>query len=236
MPKFNLLFLPLSALILPSLLCAAPSLVSLANTKAPQLQRVSAISPLRFEPNVGQAGADVRYIPLQYTSSGQINAIIPYDIPANTPQSAVILRGNRVSSVVQVPLADTLPAVFTTDQSGKGQGAILNNSDGRLFDASNPAHVGDAAVIYCTGLGTVDSTVPAGSASPGSPLANSVNAVSVTIGGKPAQVLYHGLSPGFAGLYQVNVFVSDGVTPGNAVRVVLTSAGRSGGTVTMAIR
>jgi hypothetical protein len=62
MPKFNLLFLPLSALILPSLLCAAPSLVSLANTKAPQLQRVSAISPLRFEPNLGQADPQVRYI------------------------------------------------------------------------------------------------------------------------------------------------------------------------------
>jgi uncharacterized protein (TIGR03437 family) len=177
-----------------------------------------------------------RKLPLQYTSSGQINAIIPYDIPANTPQSAVILRGNRVSSVVQVPLADTLPAVFTTDQSGKGQGAILNNSDGRLFDATNPAHAGDAAVIYCTGLGTVDSTVPAGSASPGNPLANTVNGVSVTIGGKPAQVLYHGLSPGFAGLYQVNVFVPDDIAPGNAVPVVLTSAGRSGGTVTMAIR
>jgi uncharacterized protein (TIGR03437 family) len=175
-------------------------------------------------------------LPLQYTSSGQINAIIPYDIPANAVHSAVVLRGNRQSSVVQVPLADTLPAVFTTDNNPKGQGAILNNSDGRVFDASNPAHAGDFAVIYCTGLGAVDSKVPAGSASPGSPPANTVNPVSVTIGGMTARVLFNGLSPGFAGLYQVNVQVPDGIPPGNTVPVVLTSAGRSGGTVTMAIR
>jgi uncharacterized protein (TIGR03437 family) len=175
-------------------------------------------------------------LPLQYTSSGQINAIIPYDIPANASHSAVVLRGNRQSAVVQVPLADTLPAVFTTNQSGKGQGAILNNFDGRVFDASNPAHAGDAAVIYCTGLGAVDSTVAAGSASPGSPPANTVNPVTVMIGGIPARVLFNGLSPGYAGLYQVNVIVPDGITPGDAVPVVLTSAGRSGGTVTMAIR
>jgi uncharacterized protein (TIGR03437 family) len=175
-------------------------------------------------------------LPLQYTSSGQINAIIPYDIPANVPHSAVVLRGNRQSSVVQVQIADTLPAVFTTDNNPKGQGAILNNADGRVFDASNPAHAGDFAVIYCTGLGTVNSTVPAGSASPGSPAATTVNAVTVTIGGINAQVLFNGLSPGYAGLYQVNVKVPDGITPGDTVPVVLTSAGRSGGTVTMAIR
>jgi hypothetical protein len=60
------------ALILPALnLCAAPAattvfrkpaIASLADPKAPQLQRLSAISPLRFEPNMGQAGPEVRYI------------------------------------------------------------------------------------------------------------------------------------------------------------------------------
>src|SRR5205807_7972025 len=58
----------LCASILPALLCAAPPVVRTApialtaNPKVPQLQRVSAISPLRFEPNMGQAGSEVRYI------------------------------------------------------------------------------------------------------------------------------------------------------------------------------
>src|SRR5712692_10933257 len=58
--------------LLVTLLCAAPpattvlrkpSIASpITNPKAPQLQRVSAISSLRFEPNLGQAGPEARYI------------------------------------------------------------------------------------------------------------------------------------------------------------------------------
>src|SRR5216684_3308753 len=63
--------LRLSASILAPLLCAAhpattrfraPSIASVRDPKVPQLQRVSPISPLRFEPNVGQASPEVRYI------------------------------------------------------------------------------------------------------------------------------------------------------------------------------
>src|SRR5229473_900941 len=39
-----------------------PSITPVRDPKIPQLQRISAISPLRFEPNVGQAGPEVRYI------------------------------------------------------------------------------------------------------------------------------------------------------------------------------
>src|SRR5438552_17366337 len=63
--------LRLSASILAPLLCAAhpattrfraPSIASVRDPKVPQLQRVSPISPLRFEPNVGQAGPEVQYV------------------------------------------------------------------------------------------------------------------------------------------------------------------------------
>ena len=46
--------------------------------------------------------------------------------------------------------------------------------------------------------------------------------VSVTIGGKQAQVQYAGPLAGVAGMLQVNVVVPDGVDPGPAVPVVLT--------------
>src|SRR5260370_3560181 len=58
--------------LLVTLLCAAPPATTvlrkpsiappITDPKIPQLQRISAISPLRFEPNLGQAGPEVRYI------------------------------------------------------------------------------------------------------------------------------------------------------------------------------
>ena len=76
---------------------------------------------------------------------------------------------------------------------------------------------GDAIVIYCAGLGAVNPPVTAGTAAPSSPPAITTNPVTVTIGGKTAQVFFSGLVGGFAGLYQVNAYVPKGITPGDAV-------------------
>jgi hypothetical protein len=71
---------------------------------------------------------------------------------------------------------------------------------------------------------------------PTSPHSNTVNPVTVTIGGNPAQVLFAGLAPGYAGLYQVNVVVPEGVTPGANVPVILTTAAFSSPPVTVAVQ
>jgi len=63
-----------------------------------------------------------------------------------------------------------------------------------------------------------------------------VNPVTATIGGQPAKVLFAGLAPGFAGLYQVNVVVPTGVTTGADIPVILTTAGFSSTPVTVAIK
>jgi uncharacterized protein (TIGR03437 family) len=90
-------------------------------------------------------------------------------------------------------------------------------------------------VIYCTGLGAVTPPVPAGVPAPASPLSEATG-VSVTIGGVAANASFAGLSPGFAGLYQINAVVPSGVTPGSQVPVVLSVAGQTSPPVTMAIR
>lgn len=74
-----------------------------------------------------------------------------------------------------------------------------------------------SAVNYCVGLGGVDDrSVSAGSESPSSPYANAVIPVSVTLGGHAVpQVLFQGLAPGYAGLYQVNIVIPNGAPAGD---------------------
>jgi len=63
-----------------------------------------------------------------------------------------------------------------------------------------------------------------------------VNEVGVTIGGQAAPVTFSGLTPGYAGLYQVNAVVPSGITTGDAVPVVLSVAGQTSPPVTIAVR
>ena len=52
-----------------------------------------------------------------------------------------------------------------------------------LAQPGTPALVGEEIVIYCTGLGAVTPAVQEGAPAPTTPLSNTVNPVTVTIGG-----------------------------------------------------
>jgi adhesin/invasin len=60
--------------------------------------------------------------------------------------------------------------------------------------------------------------------------------VSITIGGISATVTFAGLAPGFPDLYQVNAVVPSGVVVGPSVPVVLSVAGQTSPTVTLAVQ
>ena len=70
----------------------------------------------------------------------------------------------------------------------------------------------------------------------GSSLSSVLAPVSVTIGGQSAPFLFAGLSPGYVGLYQVNVQLPTGVPSGNAVPVVVTTASLNSNTATIAVQ
>jgi uncharacterized protein (TIGR03437 family) len=178
-------------------------------------------------------------LPLYFTSTKQINAIVPYDIAPNSSQQLIIQSGDALSQPEPVTVAAAQPGVFTQNQSGSGPGAILGQKPGKvaaLNTAANPASAGDALLIFCTGLGTVTPAVAAGSAASTTVLSNTDNPVTVTVGDKDAQVLFAGLAPGFVGLYQVNVLVPTGIAAADDVPVVLTEAGATSAPVTVAIK
>jgi uncharacterized protein (TIGR03437 family) len=180
-----------------------------------------------------------RPLPLYFTSSGQIDAIVPYDIAPNSMQQAIVLNGAASSQPQTVLVGAAQPGVFTQNQSGTGPGAILGQKVGgvaALNTAANPASVGDYLSIYCTGLGTVTPSIAAGAAASYPPLYYTDNTTTVTVGGLDAPVTFSGLAPGYVGLYQVNAQVPAGVTAGPSVPVVVTVAGAPSAPVTVAIK
>jgi uncharacterized protein (TIGR03437 family) len=174
-----------------------------------------------------------RNLPLLYTSDGQVNAQVPFDLTVDTQHQVVIRRDTALSVPEVLTVAPAQPAVFTADQSGRGQGVIFRGN--AVADAANPAHEGDTVVIYCAGLGPVNPPSDAGAPAPVSPLSRLAKPAFVTIGNIPARVDFAGLTPGVAGVYQINAVVPPGVTPGDAVPVIITTSDQSSPPVTMAV-
>ena len=112
-----------------------------------------------------------------------------------------------------------IDALFTLDQSGQGQAAVLNQ-DGTINSPSNPAERGSIMVFFGTGQGLTTPQWDEDDLSP-NPLPKPLNEVVVSIGGKDADVLYAGAAPGLAALIQVNAVVPTDVKPGAAVPVVV---------------
>ncbi|MBI3933834.1 MAG: hypothetical protein HY316_04025 [Acidobacteria bacterium] len=184
------------------------------------------------------AGSDV---PLFYSSSGQINAQLPFDLPANS-RPHVYVRVQRSGSSVEtasvpetITVAAARPAIFTVNQQGTGQGAILNQNSSPN-SPSNPESRGRVVQIFATGLGATNPVVPPGQSSPANPPANTVLLVTAQIGDQPATVQFAGLAPNYVGLYQVNVLVPASAPTGSAVPLVLTQDGVPSNTVTLAIQ
>ena len=171
--------------------------------------------------------------PLFYVQANQINAQVPYAVAGKTSTVMQVAYKGARTDPVTLSVADTAPAIFAL-AGGIGQGAIFNE-DLTLNSASNPAPRGSFMVLYATGEGQ---TVPAGIdgtlAQAPSPVP--LFPVSLSIGGFPADIVFAGSAPGFAGLLQVNARVPMEVFPGSAVSVSLTVGNASSQPgVTMAV-
>jgi uncharacterized protein (TIGR03437 family) len=185
--------------------------------------------PLPVELQGTSVYVDDQELPLFYTSSGQINAQIPYNLNTNSPHQLIVERDGARTIPQTFTLADEQPAIFTTNAGGYGQGVIFGpGPDGKydtntLADSNNPVSIGDYLVIYCSGLGAVTPGVTAGQIPLPYPTDTKVmGQLTVTIGNVPAtNITYEGLNAQYVGLYQVNVQVPEGVQTGNEVPVVI---------------
>ncbi len=156
--------------------------------------------------------------PMIYTSDGQLSAIAPFDLLGRVQTNMTVEYNGMLSAPLTIPVANSQPAIFTSDGSGKGQAAIVNE-DGTLNGPLNPAPRGSVIVFYATGAGRMS---PAGVDGRVAQAVSSLfQTVFVQIGSQRAELLYAGNAPGIVeGVIQVNTKIPQGLTEGlNEVRL-----------------
>ena len=135
----------------------------------------------------------------------QINFQVPFQ--PNTPNIVEVrYQGFSTFAIPQT----VAPGIFILSD---GTPAIQHAADYSLVTESNPAKPGETVVIYGTGLGALSTPVangtPALAADPVLPACGSPVTPSV------GTSLYTGLTPGFVGLYQLNVQLPESLASGN---------------------
>jgi uncharacterized protein (TIGR03437 family) len=193
--------------------------------------------------------------PLFYAGAGgafgdgvfQINYQLPFETAAGTALVEVFYAGKLAASEY-LTVSSAAPGVFTANSYGQGQAVALNqdytlNGDPAANPNAKPESRGRYLVIYANGQGgqLLDSTtlqlitLPSGYAAPSGTLYVTANNPTVTIGGIAAPVAFSGLSPGFVGLWQINVQIPANAPTGNSVPLVISFGEKNSRTTTIAI-
>jgi uncharacterized protein (TIGR03437 family) len=171
--------------------------------------------------------------PFYFVSPLQLNVQVPFEVPTGT-QPLVVTTAAGQATTLNITVDAAAPSLFIVDAT-TNLGAVVKNSDFSLTTTANPAKVGDPVVIYSTGLGQVTPAAVTGILlAPPASAFNNTAAVTVTIGGLPATVIYSIASPGFVGLYQTAVTVPSGVT--GTVPVVMKVGAATSNTVNMVVQ
>jgi uncharacterized protein (TIGR03437 family) len=176
--------------------------------------------------------------PVIAVANGQVNVMVPYGIAGRATTMVQVVYLGVSSSGITYNVTSTSPGIYTLNQAGTGQGAILNqNLSGN--SSSNPAAKGSVIAIYMTGEGVTAPPSSTGQLAPsdGSGLNHPVQTVTAMVGGVPATVQYAGSAPGLVyGVMQVNVLIPAAVSSGPQPLVVTVGTTNSQSAVTVAVQ
>jgi uncharacterized protein (TIGR03118 family) len=164
--------------------------------------------------------------PVIYASAAQTAVIVPYGIAGSATATVVLKTGSQTTAAFSIPVAASVPGVFTSTASGSGS-AVAFNQDGTVNSAANPAVKGSVVVLFATGEGVTNPPGQDGLIASTDILREPVLPVTLAIGGVNAQVLYAGSSPGnVAGVMEVEAVVP--ATAASGADAVLLSVGTAG--------
>jgi uncharacterized protein (TIGR03437 family) len=167
-------------------------------------------------------------VPLFYAGPNQINFQVPFGISGNA--TVTVMRNEQQTVSRSVTIRDTAPGIFLLPN---GRAAALNQ-DGSINSIDNAATSASTIAVYATGLGAVSPPVATGAQASVVALSTVTAKVTASVGDRAATVLFAGLAPGYAGLYQVNLVVPE-LAAGD-YPLQLSAGGVASNTATISIR
>jgi uncharacterized protein (TIGR03437 family) len=164
---------------------------------------------------------------IYYASPNQINFLVPSNLRAGA-STVQLIRDGLSGPEVDVSLVDSAPGFFQLDAVT----VIAAFPDGSVVTKAKPAQGGQVIVLYAGGMGQttpksdygVVPTLPASIAR--------LSDLEVTFNGIPldrALIFYAGITPGYAGLYQVNLTLPLDAPPDPEIRVRIGNQSSPGG-------
>jgi len=159
---------------------------------------------------------------IYYVSATQINFLVPANLLPGPSTVQVVLDAHS-GPLVKIMLQSASPELFQLD----AQHAVAVRPDGSPITPDSPAHPGDIAILYATGLGQTVPPIPYGQICTEAAPLNQMSDFKLLLDGTKASeeyVQYAGVAPGFAGLYQLNILLPKSIQPNPEIRIGLGDA------------
>ena len=156
---------------------------------------------------------------LYYVSPGQINLLIPNSLLPGDSQ-IVVARDGVSGPYVTVTLGEVAPGLF----ADRNLLIAATHANGAVVSAADPVTAGEWVVLYCVGLGRTAPDLYNGEVAVRAMPAVHWADLSVLVGGSAItgwRIYYAGVTPGYAGLYQINVKLPEDMAPNPEVRFAI---------------
>jgi len=179
--------------------------------------------PLPTAVNQTSVAIGGKLAPLYFVSPGQINAQVPFEL-APGPYSVFVSYNGATSNGNPIQLVADGPGIAQFPGSG-----VINGQHFPSFSPvseTSPAAPGETIIIYVSGMGLTNQTIPSGSATPVTSAAIPLDVPTLTVNGVPATNVSAALTPTLVGLYQV-AFTVPPSAPNGDLLLVLTQAGNT---------
>ena len=178
--------------------------------------------------NFGTADTTTVYVngyaaPIVFASPGQIDVQIPWQTTGSVMVGAVVngAPSNLIDAFVNVYAPEIL---------------AVTHADGTPVTTATPAAANEVVIAYANGLGPVNGPMVTGQKASGTSLQSTTQQATASVGGAPAIVSFSGLTPGYFGLYQVNLQIPANLSSGAQSQLVIAIGGQSSGPATLPVR